>query len=53
MALLLAKGANPNLAGSGYTALHAAVLRGDLTLVKALLAHGANPSAHVTSRYGQ
>lgn len=45
---LLEHGANPNLAGSGYTALHAAVLRGDLALVKALLAHGASPSARVT-----
>jgi ankyrin repeat protein len=72
--LLLDKGANPNLAGPGYTALHAAVLRSDLrdplvelgflrekevewragshnagvALVKALLAHGADPNARVT-----
>ena len=32
----------------GYTALHAAVLRGSLDLVKALLAHGANPNAQIT-----
>ena len=42
-ALLLDKGADPNAFGTGYTALHAAVLRSDLTLVKALLAHGADP----------
>ena len=47
-ALLLDKGADPNAAGIGYTALHAAVLRGDLELVKALLAHGANPNPIVT-----
>jgi ankyrin repeat protein len=47
-ALLLAKGADPNAAAVGYTALHAAVLRADLDLVKALLAHGANPNAPIT-----
>jgi ankyrin repeat protein len=43
-AVLLDKGANPNALGSGYTALHAAVLRSDLKLVKALLAHKADPN---------
>lgn len=38
---LLDRGANANIIGSGYTALHAAVLRGDLQVVNALLAHGA------------
>jgi ankyrin repeat protein len=47
-ALLLEKDANPDAAGSGYTALHAAVLRSDLTLVKALLARGANPDLRTT-----
>jgi len=47
-ALLLDKGADPNAAASGYTALHAAVLRGRLDLVKALLAHGADPNAQIT-----
>jgi len=42
--MLLDKGADANAAGAGYTALHAAVLRGDLDLVKALLARGANPN---------
>jgi ankyrin repeat protein len=46
--LLLEKGADPNAAGIGYTALHAAVLRGDLSLVKDLLVHGANPNAVIT-----
>ena len=46
--LLLDKGADPNAAAAGYTALHAAVLRGGLDLVKALLAHGANPNAQIT-----
>jgi ankyrin repeat protein len=43
--LLLDKGANPNAVDIGYTALHAAVLRGDLNLVKSLLAHGADPNS--------
>ena len=42
---LLDQGANPDSDGAGYTALHAAVLRGNLDLVKALLGHGANPNA--------
>ena len=45
--LLLDKGANPNANGIGYTALHAAVLKSDLELVKALLAHGANPDSQM------
>ena len=47
-ALLLDKGADPNAFGTGYTALHAAVLRSDVTLVKALLAHGADPNVRMT-----
>ena len=45
---LLDRGANPNAAEAGYTALHAAVLTGDLNLVEALLAHEARPDAQVT-----
>jgi len=45
---LLEQGANPNAAGVGYTALHAAVMTGDLDVVEALLAHGARPNAQVT-----
>jgi ankyrin repeat protein len=44
-AFLLERGADPNAAAAGYTALHGAVLMGDLPLVKALLGHGANPNA--------
>jgi ankyrin repeat protein len=47
-ALLLDKGANPDSAENGYAALHAAVLRSDLDLVKALLAHKANPDLRTT-----
>ena len=60
-ALLLRAGAEPNAAPLGYTAVHAAVLRGTLrdrgvvnddagagaALVRALLAHGANPDARL------
>lgn len=45
---LLEKGANPNDIGIGYSALHAAVLRSDLSLVKALLAHKADPNIRMT-----
>ena len=40
---LLERGAELNAAGAGYTALHAAVLRSQPGLVRALLAKGANP----------
>ncbi len=46
-ALLLENGADPNAAGAGYTALHAAVLRDDPDLAEALLAYGANPNARL------
>jgi ankyrin repeat protein len=42
-AMLLEHDADPNAAGAGYTALHMAILRKDVPLVKALLAHGADP----------
>ena len=44
-AFLLENGADPNSAGAGYTALHAAILQKDEPLVDALLVHGANPNA--------
>lgn len=47
-AFLLERGANPNAADAGYTALHTAVLRGDLELVKALCAQGADPNIRIT-----
>ena len=46
--LLVDSGADPNAAGAGYTALHAAVLMSQADLVKTLLAHGANPDAPLT-----
>jgi len=45
---LLDRGASPNAAIVGYTALHAAVLQGDLEVVQALLDHGASPNAQIT-----
>ena len=42
---LLDQGADPNTAEAGYTALHAAVLRSQIDLVKALLRHGADINA--------
>lgn len=47
-AWLAANGADPNAAAVGYAALHAAVLRGDLDLVKALVANGADANARIT-----
>ncbi len=44
---LLDSGADPNLDEAGYTALHAAVLRGQTSLVGALLKHGADADALV------
>jgi ankyrin repeat protein len=41
---LLDKGADANAAGPGFTALHEAIMRRDERMVKALLAHGANPN---------
>lgn len=45
---LLARGADPDAAGAGYGALHAAVLRADPALAQALLARGADPNARLT-----
>jgi len=45
--LLLDSGADPDAFGSGYTALHAAILRSDLDLVHALLAAGADPDLRI------
>ena len=44
---LLEKGADPNTAEAGYTALHAAILLRNEGAVRALLAHGADPNARV------
>jgi ankyrin repeat protein len=42
---LLEKGADPNAAAAGFTALHEAIMRRDERTVTALLAHGADPNA--------
>jgi ankyrin repeat protein len=42
---LLEKGADPNRARAGFTALHEAIMRRDEEMVTALLAHGADPNA--------
>ena len=46
-AYLLEQGADPNVAGAGYTALHAAILHKDAALTAALLGHDADPNAPV------
>jgi ankyrin repeat protein len=46
--VLLEKGADPNAFGTGYTAFHAAILKADLALVKALIAHRADPNIRMT-----
>jgi ankyrin repeat protein len=46
--VLIAAGADTNAAGAGYTALHAAALRGDLATTKALLAKGADADGLLT-----
>ena len=48
VAFLLDHGADVKAAEVGYTALHAAVLRGDLEMITTLLAHGADPNARTT-----
>ena len=45
----LGAGADPNDIGAGYTALHAAILRGDSKLATALLAAGADPNQRLES----
>jgi ankyrin repeat protein len=44
---LLEQGADPSADRGGYSALHAAVLRDDVALTKALLSHGANVNARL------
>lgn len=46
---LLDQGADPNVAGPGFTALHAAIMRRDTRMVTALLAHGADPKTPLTT----
>jgi ankyrin repeat protein len=44
---LLEHGADPNAAGAGFSALHAAIMRRDEKIVGMLLAHGADANAPV------
>jgi uncharacterized protein len=46
---LLEKGADPNKAGAGFGALHAAIMRRDEPLIRTLLTHGADPHARLQS----
>lgn len=41
----LEKGADPNQAAAGFSALHAAIMRRDEKMVSALIDHGADPNA--------
>lgn len=47
VSVLLRHGANPNAAKAGYTALHAAILRGDTPMIRTLLDHGADPDTRL------
>ena len=42
---LLERGADPNAAAAGFSALHTAIMRRHTGMVTALLAHGADPNA--------
>jgi uncharacterized protein len=44
---LLETGADPDSSAAGFTALHEAIMRRDETLVRILLAHGADPHARL------
>ena len=46
---LLDRGADPNAAAAGFTAIHAAIMRRDTRMVAALLAHGADANAPLTT----
>jgi uncharacterized protein len=46
---LLEKGADPNAAHAGFSALHVAIMRRDEKMVRALLTHGADANAAVQS----
>jgi ankyrin repeat protein len=45
---LIDKGADPNVDAAGHTALHLAVARKNMDVLKALIAHGANPNVRLT-----
>jgi ankyrin repeat protein len=46
---LLDRGADPNAAAAGFSALHAAIMRRDTRMVAALLVHGADANAPLTA----
>ena len=46
---LLDRGADPNAAAAGFTALHAAIMRRDTRMAAALLEHGADANAPLTA----
>jgi len=46
---LLDHGADPNAADAGFTAMHVAIMWRDTRMVEALLAHGANANAPLTT----
>jgi uncharacterized protein len=45
---LLDRGADPNAARAGFAPLHAAIMRRDVTMATALVAHGADANAPIT-----
>jgi ankyrin repeat protein len=49
VAWLLDRGADPDAAAAGFTALHAAIMRRDTRMVAALLARGADANAPLTA----
>lgn len=49
VAFLLERGADPNAAAAGFTALHAAIMHRHVAMASALLARGADANAPVTT----
>jgi ankyrin repeat protein len=49
VAFLLERGADPNAAAAGFTALHAAIMHRHTAMVGALLGRGADPNAPLTT----
>ncbi len=49
LVFLLDQGADPNLAGAGFSALHIAIMRRDRGMIEDLISHGADPNAPIRS----